>query len=889
MNAHYSTETLQSALTTTRARLAGQGDFLILRESDGTETRYSFDQLIDRAEDWAWNYRSHGIVIGDRIIVTLEHSFDLYAAYIGAILIGAVPSMFAHPSAKHSAESYFSTIGALLTGSHAKLLVTYDQLAQDLEQTVANIGSFQTIVRPQDVAEDPRGVTPINVPTDSPAFLQYSSGTTGLKKGVVISHQAIMWQVKAYADAIGLDEKRPDRILSWLPLYHDMGLITCLFLPLLTGTRLVAMSPFDWVARPSLWAEMVTRHRATLSWLPNFAYNFMARHTIAGDYDFSSLRGIVNCSEPVLAGSHDEFLARFKDAGMQADMFAASYAMAENTYAVTSAGFGTETRVDHIDPGALTDRHVASPVLPTPDARRIVSSGRALADTRIEIVDDQGSPLPDRQVGEIRITSPCLFAEYDGNALATAKVRHNEWYLTGDLGYLAEGHLYVLGRADDLIIIGGKNIHPGDIETIANNTDGVLPGRSVALGIRNEDAGTNSLVILAESAEEDERWLGIADSIRQRIAATTDVVVGDIRIVPHKWLAKSTSGKIARPENTRRYKQLLADEAPEPRKMQLPATAPSAAAPEPVSHLDRVRQVVCNDILRDRTVADDAPLISSGLIDSFSVVNLILALERQFELPLPESIVGETARLNSIAAIADTIESLQSNTDNEITPAAPALTEGDIPLVVPDFKRAAKRKTGFWTWYYRCLFRLKGIRYGKGLQVLGPILLRTDGDARNISFGDDVTIMPWVDLKVRENGRIIVGNGCALDTTTRLVAANDARIVMGDRSQLAMGTVINAGEDVIIGRDTATAGNCNIIASEHKYDGDGPIMQQGYRHEPVLIGADVWLASNVLVTPGAKIGNGSIIAAHSTITGEVPGMSVIAGNPARVIKRRKTG
>ena len=231
-----------------------------------------------------------------------------------------------------------------------------------------------------------------------------------------------------------------------------------------------------------------------------------------------------------------------------------------------------------------------------------------------------------------------------------------------------------------------------------------------------------------------------------------------------------------------------------------------------------------------------------------------------------------------------TLERLKDG--DEPDTAVPELTRDAIPMVADTPVALSSKRAGFWTWYYRFTFRRLGIRYGEGLRVLGPLLLRPDGDPRNIVLGRGVTLMPWVDLKVRENGRIILGDGCAIDTTARLVAANDAEIRLGDRAQVAFSSIINAGADVIIGRDSATAGHCTIIASEHRYDSPEPIMRQGYRHEPVLIGADVWLASGVLVSAGSRIGNGAVISANSVVSGAIPDYAVAAGNPARVIRSR---
>ncbi|MDF1720175.1 MAG: AMP-binding protein [Minwuia sp.] len=870
MNAPWTEDTLQGVLAANRARMAGE-DFLTLVAADGSEQSFTYDHVFEAAEHWAARYRASGVSQGDRVVVILRHGRDLYAAYIGAILLGAVPAMFAHPSPKLSESVYFETVRALLDSSRAKLLVTYADLAPKLASLVDALPTFDALlVAGQGEAVTAAPTMPERVDPDAPAFLQYSSGTTGLKKGVTISHRALLWQVSNYGDMIGADDR--DVIVSWLPLYHDMGLITCFFLPLIRRCRLVAISPFDWVQRPTLWLDAVSRHRGTLGWMPNFAYSFMARNAPTGDWDLSSMRGLVNCSEPITATSHRAFLDRFGAHGFLPDALAGSYAMAETTFAATSGGFDAPLQVETVDVAALTENQVARPAH---IGRELVSSGIALPQTGLTIRGADGSILPDRQVGEIEISSPSLFQSYDGQSGRTAEVLRDGRYLSGDLGYLANGHLFVVGRKRDLIIVGGKNIYPHDVEALACTVDGVLPGRAVALGDADAVAGTERLILIAESDQPEEAWSGIADCIRETIAAGTEIVPADVRIVAPRWLRKSTSGKMARGENLKRYHALLIDVSRH--ALDRPAVIGTSMA-------EAVRRVVVDEILAGRPVDDDASLIRSGRIDSFSIVNLILALEQRFGVSIPETVTADPDALDSISGITRTVERLKAG--ETLAAETSDLTADQVPMITDDPVALPTSKVGFWTWYYRFTFRRLGIAHGPGLRVLGPILLRPDGDPRNIRLGRSVTLMPWVDLKVREDGRIILGDGAAVDTTARLVAARDGTIHIGDRAQVAFSSIINAGADVTIGRDSATAGHCTIIASEHRFDSREPIMRQGYVHEPVLIGADVWLASGVTVTPGSRIGNGAIISARSTVSGDIPGYTVAAGTPARVIKRR---
>ncbi len=310
----------------------------------------SYRELVQHARRWSEVYSNAGLARGDRIIVVLPHSLDLYAAYVGALLNGQVPAMFAFPSPKLSEQVYFATVGELIRGSHARAMVTYDDLRDKLRAREAAAVSDLAVFTAADAKAAAGSTRSVAVEPGDTAILQYSSGTTGIKKGVALSHRALLWQVANYARVIGASKQ--DRIVSWLPLYHDMGLIAAFFLPLIEKIPLVAMSPLDWVKRPAMWLHAASRNRGTLSWMPNFAFNFLARSVPDADLagvDLSSMRGLVNCSEPVLAQSHDAFLGRFEPLGFRRDALAASYAMAENTFAVTSGGFGQPLAVEHID------------------------------------------------------------------------------------------------------------------------------------------------------------------------------------------------------------------------------------------------------------------------------------------------------------------------------------------------------------------------------------------------------------------------------------------------------------------------------------------------------------------------------------------------------------
>jgi fatty-acyl-CoA synthase len=295
----------------------------------------------------------------DLVVIANTQSLESIFAFWGTMIVGAIPSMFPALTEKLDPEIYMGSMAELVALSEVRLVLTTNDLAPELDSRVG-CPVYSSSSLEERVGKVGRKITiPLkNGPTspDEIAFLQHSSGTTGLQKGVALSHTAVLNQLASYSDAINLDEA--DVIVSWLPLYHDMGLIAGFLLPLVQGIPLVLMSPFDWVRNPALLLSAISRFQGTLTWLPNFAYNHMARRIRDRDLDglsLSSMRMFINCSEPVRKDSHDLFLNRFRRLGVRKNQLAVSYAMAENTFAVTQTEVGQEAGIDFVNKKALEE------------------------------------------------------------------------------------------------------------------------------------------------------------------------------------------------------------------------------------------------------------------------------------------------------------------------------------------------------------------------------------------------------------------------------------------------------------------------------------------------------------------------------------------------------
>lgn len=488
---------------------------------------------------------------GDLVVIAHTQNLESIYAFWGAMVVGAVPSMFPTLTEKLDAAVYMESMEKLVELSGVRLILTTDAFAPLLAERV------QCRVVGSAVLQSGRGGD--FVPSYAPqgeeiAFLQHSSGTTGLQKGVALSHRAVLNQLHSYSQVIGLNEA--DVVVSWLPLYHDMGLIAGFLLPLVAGIPLVLMSPFDWVRHPALLFRGIDRYRGTLCWLPNFAYNHSARRVRERDLEglsAESMRLFINCSEPVRAESHEMFRERFGAIGVRPEMLGVSYAMAENTFAVTQTEPGRPVRLDVVDRMALEEEGRAVPVeAGSAGAVVKVSCGRPIAGTKIRIVNGMGEPMPERQVGEVAVRSNCMLSGYYERP--DLEPFQDGWYLTGDRGYMAAGELFVIGRSKDLIINAGKNIYPQDIEAIVNEVPGVKAGRVVVFGVPDEREGTELIVVVAEVETEDtaERK-EINKRIRQEVARRSMVSAAYVTLVEPRWLLKTSSGKIARGANREKW------------------------------------------------------------------------------------------------------------------------------------------------------------------------------------------------------------------------------------------------------------------------------------------------------------------------------------------------
>jgi acyl-CoA synthetase (AMP-forming)/AMP-acid ligase II len=522
--------------------------------------RVTFAEFRRRAHVEADALRDRGLTAGDRVVIIMPQGIPAMTTFVAAMMLGAVPAFLAYPNFKIEPSKYRSGLAGVTANLSAKAVVIDEEFPEEMLGCVS-VGRETKLLRaggkdlggekgPLDLQKCDLQREAPKIQPESLAFIQHSAGTTGLQKGVALTHAAVLRQLDHLAQSLKVDNAT-DRVYSWLPLYHDMGLIACFMLPMVCHVPLVMQSPLDWVMRPETMLQIISDYKCTLAWMPNFAFQFVPRRTPQsrwGEYDLSSLRLLINCSEPVRASSMAEFQRAF---AIKSAVLQSSYAMAENVFAVTQSDIDRPSGPARIwaDGQQFRSAHRIVPVREgTPGALSFTSSGRLLTNQQVRIVSDSGEVFEADFVGEIVVKSDCLFEGYYNRSDLTAQAISDGWYHTGDLGFYLEGELYVVGRKKDLLIIGGENIYPQDVEEIVGSHPAIHDGRVIAIGVYNPDLGTEEIVVVAEVEQEGllADAVALEQEIRSGVVAGLGVAVRTIFLKPPKWIVKSTAGKAAR-------------------------------------------------------------------------------------------------------------------------------------------------------------------------------------------------------------------------------------------------------------------------------------------------------------------------------------------------------
>jgi fatty-acyl-CoA synthase len=522
---------------------------LSLRQEDGSERGLSYGELWAKASATATALVHGGLERGETAALMLRTEFGFFSAFFGVLLAGGVPVPLYPPFRLDRIEEYVERQVHILRNAEARVLITFDEARRVGNLLKAQVPSLRASSTPAELAWTDAPAPALHLEPRDAALIQYTSGSTGAPKGVLLTHENLLANIRASGQAGGVHSG--DVMVSWLPLYHDMGLIGSWLLPLYHGIPVALMPPQAFLARPARWLQLVHRHRGTLSSAPNFAYDLCVRKVrdeeIQG-LDLSSWRAALNGSEAVSAETLERFERRFAPYGFRREAFMPAYGLAEVAVAFSFSPVGRRFRVDALDRASFERDREARPSSPgTAYPLRFVSCGNPLPGYEVRIVNEAGHVLEEREVGRIQVRGPSLTPGYYRNPEATRAVLHEGWMDSGDLGYLADGELFVTGRRKDLIIVGGRNLSPTEIEEVVGEVPGIRKGCAVAFGLPSPELGTERLVVVAETREHAPEALArLRAAITERLAEVLDLPPDEVVLAPPGSVRKTSSGKLRR-------------------------------------------------------------------------------------------------------------------------------------------------------------------------------------------------------------------------------------------------------------------------------------------------------------------------------------------------------
>lgn len=523
---------------------AGSGRRVVFLASSGQGEPLGYRELYERSRATGAALLAAGFRPGDRLFVVLPTGEDFLRVFLGSLLAGLQPCPMSPPQGAQSPELYQEKLHGLVTALGIRGMVGRGPLAAESRRHL-EAGHLAVAAEELEAAD---GTLP--PPPDDPeaiAFLQLTSGSTGLPKGVEISHRAALANLRQIAPASGIEPG--DVMVSWLPLFHDMGLVGALLLSLATGMDLILSSPFTFLRRPALWIQAISRYRGTHTLAPTFAYRQLLERLRERDLeglDLSSWRVAYVGAEPVHADVLEDFERRLAPVNLSPTTLLPCYGMAEATLAIAFKPHREPYRTLSVSRRALaTEERVEPPSTPD-DELVLVSCGRPLAGIHVVIRGPEGEALPERRQGEIVLSGPSMFSGYR-NLQEPTPEEIASGFRTGDLGFLDRGELFVTGRSKDLIIVAGENHHPAELEWAAARVDDATIRRVAAFGIDDPKLGTERLCLLVEV---DRRGDGAGDelieAIRRSVREETGLVVSEVELVPRGTLPVTTSGKIRR-------------------------------------------------------------------------------------------------------------------------------------------------------------------------------------------------------------------------------------------------------------------------------------------------------------------------------------------------------
>jgi fatty-acyl-CoA synthase len=522
---------------------------LNFHDARGTLLRaYPYSELRADALAAARRFVALGTAPGDRIALIAETGAEFAAAFFGAVYAGALPVPLPLPTSFGGRDAYVEQLKVMLTSSDPGLFLYPAELAPFASEAAATLGihgrDWDTLSEIAEAADDLPAADP-----DEIAYLQYSSGSTRFPHGVAVTHRGLLDNLRAHA--VGLEIEDTDRVVSWLPWYHDMGLVGCLLSPMANQLSVDYLKTEDFARRPLAWLDLITRNPGTtLSYSPTFGYDICARRTSsqtrAGDrFDLSRWRIAGNGADMIRPDVMQAFVDAFAEAGFKASSFCPSYGLAEATLAVSLMPPGEGIRLELVEENELSGGDARGGERPR-RYRAIVNCGKPVDGMEVEIRGDDDVPLPDRAIGRIFARGRSIMVGYFRDEDSTrACLSDDGWLDTGDMGYMSRGYIFIVGRAKDMIIINGRNYWPQDIEWAVEQLPGFKSGDIAAFAITGP-SGEETPAVLVHCRISDPQERGrLRDDIRERVHAITGISAV-VELVPPRTLPRTSSGKLSR-------------------------------------------------------------------------------------------------------------------------------------------------------------------------------------------------------------------------------------------------------------------------------------------------------------------------------------------------------
>jgi fatty-acyl-CoA synthase len=590
----------QAATLTEIIRLRGRGEphrvHIQVYEEDDQLRTITFGDLYEHASIVALELRRRGLEPGQTVAIMLPTCAEFFYSFAGILLAGGIPVPIYPPFRADRIAEYATRQANILRNAETQFLITWRQAENLAKLLKPRVPSLREVLNAQKLSAAAESAS-IGVSTKTPwrpvenlshqargediAFLQYTSGSTGDPKGVVLTHANLLANIHAIVS--GLEIRPDDACVSWLPLYHDMGLIGAWFVPLFIGIPLIVMSPLAFLSRPERWLRAIQKHRATIAPAPNFAYELCIRKIADKDLeglDLSCWRAATNGAEPVRAETLERFAKRFAPYGFNPKALMAVYGLAEVSLAISIPRLGDGYKVDRIERAALESGGSAIPAPAGETATlEFVNAGKPLPSVEVRIVDADGHNLGERQEGQLWFRSPSATSGYYRNAEATRELmRDGDWLNSGDLAYWGEGEIYITGRAKDVIIKAGRNLYPHEIEEIVGRVKGVRTGCVVAFGAPDERTGTERLIVAAEIrdvANAKQIEVAISRAVDEALGMPPDVIA----LLRPQSIPKTSSGKLRRSDTRRLYLEGKLGKKQQSPSMQIAKLAVRSAVP----------------------------------------------------------------------------------------------------------------------------------------------------------------------------------------------------------------------------------------------------------------------------------------------------------------------